>query len=119
MFNHIGRLCNQIKVKNQDSKAVAEEQFYENKALQAALNAYKTKQKAVEAAMAAKEEEFNKSASIRALVARMSAKADATARGITPIASMAEKPGQTDPASRGAGTRANLGAVARPASISL
>ena len=50
IFDHIGRLRKQITVnlvKDQESKAVAEE----NKALQAALEASETKQKAVEVAM--------------------------------------------------------------------
>ena len=47
IFDHIGRLRKQITVKDQESKAVAEE----NKALQVALEASETKQKAVEVAM--------------------------------------------------------------------
>ena len=81
MFNHIGRLRKQIMVKDQESKAVAEE----NKALRAALDASETKRKAVEAAMEKKEREFNERASVRALAARMRAAADAAARGDTPI----------------------------------
>ena len=63
MFNHIGRLRKQIMVKDQESKAVAEE----NKVLRAALDASETKRKAAEAAMEKKEREFNERASIQAL----------------------------------------------------
>ena len=82
IFDHIGRLCKQITVKDQESKAVAEE----NKVLQAALDASETKRKAVEAATEKKEREFDERASIRVLAARMRAAADAATRCDAPIA---------------------------------
>ena len=95
MFNHIGRLRKQIIVKDQVSKAVAED----NKALRAALDASETKRKAVEAAMEKKEREFNERASIRALVARMLARRMPPHAATPPLLGWSgRKPGATESA---------------------